>query len=373
MSNVYIEKLEDIESSFDKCLSEIKSRNNNSPINSVLLKPNFVNDLSSEKGVTTSFAVIDRLINLLHSHNINEIAIAESSILDTDTVFRNLNLFSRYEQKEIKIINLEKSENKKVATPQSLSIKNFAFPDVIHSYDLIINIPKMKTHILTGVTLGMKNFFAFFSRAGRKFAHVTDIDLAIVDMYAYIKSIKPVLTILDATVAMSGDRGPIHGNPVNLGIVLMGCDTVAVDAAAVEIMGGNYNAIRHIALGIQHQLGNRSEIVNNSGIEISDIQKQFVVPIPSIPFKDKLVKLKNFIFKKKPILEFPDNCTQCRSCIEICPKDCIKLVDNKIVIDYNNCVSCLCCGEACKYKAMGHKVRFRIIYNYLLIVKRLVR
>ena len=371
MSNVYIEKLEKIESSFDKCLSEIKSSNNNSPISSVLLKPNFVNDLSSEQGVTTSFAVIDRLINLLHKQNINKIALAESSILDTETVFRSLNIFDRYEKKGVHVINLENSENKKVATPLGLSIRNFSFPDVIHNYDLIINIPKMKTHILTGVTLGMKNFFAFFSRAGKKFAHVTDIDLAIVDMYAYITNVKPVLTILDATVAMSGARGPIHGNPVVLGIVLMGCDTVAVDTAAVEIMGGSYNAIRHIALAIQHNLGNTAEIINNSGIEISDIKKQFVIPIPSLPFKDKLVKLKNFIFKKNPVMEFPDNCTQCRSCIEICPKDCIKLVDNVIVIDYNHCVSCLCCGEACKYKAMGHKVRFGVIYNCLLFVKKL--
>jgi uncharacterized protein (DUF362 family)/Pyruvate/2-oxoacid:ferredoxin oxidoreductase delta subunit len=372
MSNVYLEKFENIETSFNTCLKTIKSTSNNSPINSVLIKPNLVNDLPAGKGATTSLPVLDTIIDLLRKRGIKTIAVGESSIQDTETVFRNLNLFDRYKKKGVQLINLERIDKKKVSSPSGLSIKNFAFPEVIDTFDLIINVPKMKTHILTGVTLGMKNFFAFFSKAGKKFAHVTDIDSAIVDMYAYIKSIKPVLTIIDATVAMSGDRGPIHGETVNLGIVLMGCDTVAVDAAAVEIMGDRYTSIRHITLGIEHNLGKKPHIINNSGLEIDDIKKRFSVPIPSIPLKDKLVRVKNFIFKKQPILEFPGNCTRCRSCVEICPKECISLDDDWIKIDYKKCMSCLCCFEACKYKAMGYRVRFGTLYTILLFVKKLV-
>jgi len=370
MSTVYLRKFTDAEEAFRLAWNDIVSTVD-SPIRSVLLKPNFINDLPADKGVTTSFPLIDRVIAFLKERDVTTIALGEASIMDTDTVFNSFSLNS-YTKKGIDVINLEKCGRVTVSSPLGISNKNFSIPQPILDFDLIINMPKLKTHTLTGVSLGLKNLFAFFSRAARKYAHVTDIDLAIVDMFAYIKSVKPVLTIMDAIVAMSGERGPIHGTPVPLDMVITGADAVAVDSAAIEIMGGRWKDIKHVALAGEHNLCETAFEVDSSDIPVESIKQHFTIPEPSLHLKAKLVNLKNSIFIKRPCLISPDNCTQCKACVTICPRDCITLIDTTIRIDYTNCVRCLCCCEACKYNAMGHFVRFGTLYQFLLFLRKLV-
>ncbi len=372
MKTVYLRKFSAAEEAIQLSWNEIISTINN-PVNSVLIKPNFINDLSSDKGVTTSLLLIDVTIAFLKKIGINRIGIGEASIMDTEKVFNSFNI-NKYSEQGISVINLEKCERVTISSPLGISNKNFSIPKPVLDYDLIVNMPKMKTHILTGVSLGLKNLFAFFSRAARKYAHVTDIDLAIVDMFASIHSIKPILTIMDATVAMSGNRGPIHGTPVPLDIVLTGSDAVAVDCAAVALMGSNWKNFKHIALaGEKISPSSTNFKMNTANITTDSIKNLFTIPEPSVHLKAKLVNLKNSIFIKQPYVEFPKNCTLCKACITICPKDCITLSEGVIQINNNNCVNCLCCNEACKYNAMGHRVRFSKIYKFLLFLRRLIK
>jgi len=366
---VYIVKKENCVKYFSRCFDEIVLQCSGK-IGSVLLKPNFVNDLPSEKGVTTSLHLIDLVVDFLLQNGIIKIAIAEGSIQNTESVLKSLGVYEKYERKGVTIVNLEKSERITVNSPVTVSAKSFSIPKIIDEYDLLINMPKMKTHALTGVSLGMKNLFAFFSLSGRRFAHLTDIDNAIVDMYAYIRSAKPILTIMDSIVAMSGNHGPIHGNPLKLDMLLVGNDTVAVDAAATEIMGSNYKAIKHISIALEKKLGVLPDIHNDDGLNILDIKKKFHVPTPFLPAKDRFVKIKNSIFKKEPFLEHASKCTKCLSCVKICPKNCINFTHDTLVINYGQCVGCLCCNEACKFNAMGYGVRFGMLYNFLLFFKK---
>jgi uncharacterized protein (DUF362 family) len=103
--------------------------------------------------------------------------------------------------------------------------------------DLVVSMPKLKTHHWAGITASMKNFFGVVPGAvygwPKNILHWRGIDNSIVDLAA---TIRPGLAIVDGIVGMEGD-GPIMGTPRPVGCVLMGTDPVAVDATCARVMG----------------------------------------------------------------------------------------------------------------------------------------
>lgn len=103
--------------------------------------------------------------------------------------------------------------------------------------DLVVSMPKMKTHHWAGATLSMKNLFG--TVPGTEFGwpknplHWAGIPNSITDLWS---TVKPGFAIVDGVVGMEGD-GPIRGTAVNHGVVLMGDHLPAVDATAARLMG----------------------------------------------------------------------------------------------------------------------------------------
>ena len=103
--------------------------------------------------------------------------------------------------------------------------------------DVVLSIPKLKTHHLVGVTLSMKNMFGCFP--GRYYGwpknalHWQGIPNSILDICA---AVTPGIVIVDGIVGMQGD-GPIMGEPVEAGHLVFGLDPVAADATAARLMG----------------------------------------------------------------------------------------------------------------------------------------
>jgi uncharacterized protein (DUF362 family) len=103
--------------------------------------------------------------------------------------------------------------------------------------DLVISLPKLKTHHWAGVTLSMKNLFGALCGAElgwpKNGLHWAGIDEVIVDLW---RSLDPAFAIVDGVVGMEGD-GPIMGEPVPAGLLVMGEHLPAVDAHAARLMG----------------------------------------------------------------------------------------------------------------------------------------
>jgi uncharacterized protein (DUF362 family) len=103
--------------------------------------------------------------------------------------------------------------------------------------DLVVSMPKLKTHHWGGVTLSMKNMFG--TVPGRIYGwpknvlHWAGLEESILDVAA---AVRPRLAIVDGIVGMQGD-GPIKGSAVDVGVILAGTDPVAVDSTAARLMG----------------------------------------------------------------------------------------------------------------------------------------
>ena len=103
--------------------------------------------------------------------------------------------------------------------------------------DLVVSMPKLKTHHWAGMTCAMKNLFGVVPGAiygwPKNILHTRGIASAILDLTA---TVRPALSIVDAVTIMEGD-GPIMGTARHMGAVLMGTDPVALDATCARLIG----------------------------------------------------------------------------------------------------------------------------------------
>ena len=124
--------------------------------------------------------------------------------------------------------------------------------------DIVVSLPKLKTHHWAGMTCGMKNLFGVVPGAvygwPKNVLHFHGISNAIVDLTA---TIRPALVIVDAVVSMEGD-GPIMGKPRATGFLAMGTDPVAVDATCARAIGLDPARLQYLADASEF-LGNADE------------------------------------------------------------------------------------------------------------------
>jgi uncharacterized protein (DUF362 family) len=116
-------------------------------------------------------------------------------------------------------------------------LRELSLPAELLQSDIIVSMPKLKTHHWAGLTASMKNFFGVVPGAvygwPKNLLHLKGIPNSIVDINA---TVRPHFTIVDGVTAMEGD-GPIMGRPRALGMLAMGTDLVAVDATCARIIG----------------------------------------------------------------------------------------------------------------------------------------
>jgi uncharacterized protein (DUF362 family) len=122
----------------------------------------------------------------------------------------------------------------------------------------------------TGVTLGMKNMFGLLPEKMKGLYHMKGMDKVIVDINTVLKA---NFTVIDGFVAMEG-RGPVHGSPVQMDVIISGTDPVATDATGARIMGFDPAQIEHIKWAHERGLGNMNN-VEVLGEQIDDVKRIF--------------------------------------------------------------------------------------------------
>jgi uncharacterized protein (DUF362 family) len=140
--------------------------------------------------------------------------------------------------------------------------------------DLLVSMPKMKTHHWVGATLSMKNFFGIVPGAvygwPKNVLHWAGIDACIADLH---NAVPRHFAIVDGIVGMEGN-GPIQGTPKSAGVIVGGSDLVAVDATCCRIMGINPERIQYLRLA-ERQGQTNAENVTQAGESIASVRTRF--------------------------------------------------------------------------------------------------
>jgi uncharacterized protein (DUF362 family) len=169
--------------------------------------------------------------------------------------------------------------------PQPVPVKDGWFrhvqavwlPRHVCEADLIVSVPKLKTHHWAGVSLSLKNLFGIVpgARYGwpKNFLHINGIPLSVVGLYQLVR---PMVAVVDGIVGMEGD-GPLFGAPVPHGLLAVGADPVAVDTLCAELMGFSPQKIGYLWLAGWAGVG-QAERVETRGASVEQLQRRYQAP-----------------------------------------------------------------------------------------------
>jgi uncharacterized protein (DUF362 family) len=206
----------------------------------VMLKPN----INGTEGVTDK-TLIEALIQLLSDFKVGKIILAESTFgtsRETQACFDATGYTKLAQKYNIELLNLNKSAFIETKVKNPLVLNSIRIAKEVLEVDSIINVPVMKVHYATAVTLALKNLKGLLVGEEKRHFHQVGLEKAIVDLN---NTIKPALNIIDATSCMER-MGPRGGDIVNLNLVIAGEHAVEVDYVGATIMGFAISEVKHL-------------------------------------------------------------------------------------------------------------------------------
>ena len=267
MSIVAIKKIRsnDLELEIETILELIEYR----PIkNKILLKPNLVVAALPEEGAITHPKITKALVEYFRKKD-RDVVIAEGTgIFSTKAEFEKLLRTTGYDQirdqMNVPIINLEEVEREKMAW-------RYGFihpPQILKDYEYI-NLPTIKTHLQTLVTLGVKNQKGLIPIEEKKMFHKKNLHSCI---YELSQVIQPSLTLVDGIYCIegTGPTGPPVGEVKRMDLLVAGKDMMAVDNVCTRIMGFDVGEVKHLR---------PVKDIEIAGSNIADVRSDFKRPV----------------------------------------------------------------------------------------------
>jgi len=316
----------------------------------VLIKPNVVGSYhKNQYAITTHPAIIEAVCKILKQKGC-KIFIGDSPFTNPENAFRHSEI-ERVAKKYGKLVIFEQDKFVTIKNEHGRILKKFKTARIIKEADLIINMPKLKTHMLTKYTGAIKNLYGCIlggekqkfhnkARGDKRFSRM------LVDIY---QAIKPELTIMDAIVGMEG-KGPTSGEPKKAGLILASKNGIALDIIALEIIGIKPGQIYAIREAIKRKVSGRFKI------RVVGIAKQPLIRfrLPSHIVIKVAHRILKKLFREKPIVVDKMKCIQCGLCARKCPGKAITLKPFP-TFDRKKCIRCFCCIEVCPQHALSLK------------------
>lgn len=328
----------------------------------VLVKPNILAAHAPEKGVTTHPAVVFEVVKQLKARGAEVWVGDNSGVGGYGANEKSAKASGITEAASGCYRNIAQS-GKEIACKSRFGDKLIVSREVLEA-DVVISLPKFKTHALTVLTGAVKNTFGYAvggekSRLHLRAATFNDFGEAVVDVFQVRP---PDLSIMDGVIAMEG-YGPNNGILRKVGKILVSRDAVALDRVMAEMAGAPVEKIPFLKVAGNRKLGetdlNRIEIEGKLE-RIPD----FKLPLnPAVVTIGQMVN--RFIYpfiRVRPRVD-AGLCTACGDCKKACPAGAIT-IDKTARIDKDKCIICYCCNEACTYQAISIKGSFRTFLGF---------
>ena len=235
--------------------------------------------------------------------------------------------------------------------------------------DIIINLPKLKTHAQMLLTLAVKNLFGCIIGFKKSQWHMrAGIDtLAFARLLVAIhQAVKPTVSVLDGILALEGDGPGKGGKPRKTGVLIGSDNSFALDMVVCEMVGVYYENVPPMKIAYDEGLIPSFDIDGT----LPKVER-FQLPGGSrLVFGPQVMQ--NFLRRHTMAQPVCDKslCRMCGECWTICPARAIDDAGEKIIFDYKKCIRCYCCVEVCPFGALkseetlGGRITRRLIDTF---------
>ncbi len=319
----------------------------------VLIKPNVLRASYPEEGIVTHPAVLHAIVQEVELMKPASIVVGDNpgifSYGANEASFKQTGLMeaARGYYRNIGLECLQVDFYSEYAPSVSIS-------KAVLDADVVISVPKFKTHGLTVITGAIKNCYGYLPGAQkaalhRKAGSPHRFHEVIVDVF---RLRVPDLFIVDAVVGMEGN-GPASPHLRDIGLVIASDNAVSLDAVIATMMGCDPNLLPFL---------NRAESLGLGNCDLSEVDiigelkaiKDFKLPPlggEAVSGNKEIQSAIRAKTKLKPHLD-PVLCTGCGTCAEHCAVSALSMQDGIPVVDANSCIICFCCQEICPEKAI---------------------
>lgn len=333
----------------------------------VLLKPNFLSVIEKGSPVITHYAVFEAVVRIVKEYSDN-ISFGDSPGSDDPRkAAEKSGLMEVADKYGVKFADFNDAIHVELDNPIMYKFWNVARAP--YEADVIITLPKLKTHAMMYYTGAVKNQFGCIPGTQKAAWHTktpgaVNFSKMLLDLNSLVKT---SFAILDGITAMEGN-GPRNGNPKKMDTIIMGKSLTAVDSTAVRLIG--YDDVLDVPfLKVAHDtkwgavlpdeievLGEKIEDMKCRDFKLSRNARMVNFIAPAISnFASSLVS-------PNPVL-IEDKCIGCRRCGEVCPEkpNVISFVKRNGKTtpkwDYKKCIRCFCCQELCPQGAIVTKTK----------------
>jgi uncharacterized protein (DUF362 family)/Pyruvate/2-oxoacid:ferredoxin oxidoreductase delta subunit len=361
-----------------KMLNEIDGLDFIKPGMKIGIKANLAAGMSPEKSGTTHPMVIRALSELIIEKGATVVIGDSPGGIYTDwfvnNIYKACGLVDMVKELgDGASLNQDFSE-KNAEYRDAVKIKTFVYTGWLDNVDAIINVCKLKSHAMLGMTAAVKNIFGTIPGTTKpeyhmRFPEKSDFANMMVDLNEYFK---PALYVVDAIDGMEGN-GPTAGEVRHIGALLASKRPYALDLACANIIGMELADVETMVVASQRGLGPKSldelNIVGDTTLQdvrVPDFKRATIQRSIEFTQEGPLGWVQGALLKAalstKPGLK-KNECVGCKKCYNICPAHAITMVpyENRSIpkIDRSKCIKCFCCQEFCPKGAM--KVHYNIL------------
>ncbi len=318
---------------------------------SVLIKPNILGPFEVERHITTHPAVVAAVLAEVRRRGPREVMVGDNPGMRCYGA--NLECARRTGILAVcdgTYVNLSEAARK--IPIDSRFVDEVLVSHQVMDADVLITVPKMKTHLVTTLTAAIKTSFGHLvggqkAELHRRALGARNFSELVVDVYQIRP---PDFVLVDGIVAMEG-TGPSSDELYEAGVIITGTNGVEVDTVVATLMGAPPEKVPLLSVAGARGLGS----INPNALSLNGD----LAPLPNYKLPSSLTggwveslaaRLLTHVMVSQPVL-IKEKCVRCGMCARHCPVDAITM-DPYPVIDKRACISCFCCHEFCKHNAM---------------------
>jgi uncharacterized protein (DUF362 family)/ferredoxin-like protein FixX len=320
------------------------------PGDKVLIKPNMLAAHTPEQAITTHPQIVRAVARYALEHSANVQVSDSGAVGGFDLIAKLTGMTDALGDLPVKLVPLE--------NPRAVESKG-PYPSINLSADaldadMIINLPKLKTHCQMQMTLAVKNLFGCVVGHEKQVWHYRvgeDKALFAQVLASIFEILQPGLNLIDGIMGMEGEGPGTSGIPREMGVLLASSDALEMDMVISKMAGLRADELltTHAALDLLPERSREVPELIGESIKLDNL----ILPSGSdMLFGPKFTRS----FMRKHIATRPINvkakCKLCDECVKICPANAISNTGSSLKFDYEQCIRCYCCVEICPHSAM---------------------